>query len=189
MELQEICDLYKITIINNLYCLNDIVKHITKNKLKTYINLLKDKHKISNKYFIDAKTFRRIIYSCENDECKNIINMLNRKSDDKEDIRLLELQYKIECEKTKQLEYQKDIKIIDAKMILQQMEYDEMLLNNNYNNCLDDDCEECNCECDEEECNCECDEDNDNCNDATSELCDNNISDEYKEIDLIPLKN
>ena len=121
MEIQEICEFYKITTVNGLYCLNDIAKNIVKMKLDNLLQYTKDKKKIGNKYFIDGKIFYKIIYNHDNDECRNIINMLNGKYEEKdgsEELQILKLQYKIECEKTKQLELTQTIRVIEIKTSL-----------------------------------------------------------------------
>lgn len=116
MEIQDICELYKITTKNGLYCLNDIIRHIIKTKSEDVMTAVKDKQKIGKKFYIDANMFRKIVYSYENEECRNIVNMLNGKNDTTAEITMLDLQYKIECEKTKQLTISRDMKLLDAKI-------------------------------------------------------------------------
>jgi hypothetical protein len=152
MEIQDICDLYKITAKNGMYCLNDIIRQIVKLKTEDIIPVIKDKQKIGKRYYIDANTFRKIVYSYESEECRNIVNMLNSKSDTTDEITMLDLQYKIECEKTKQLTISRDMKILDAKMehlglARMRLDYGQrgIHIGNESDECSDNDCSDSEC--------------------------------------------
>uniref|UniRef100_A0A6C0E9D7 Uncharacterized protein n=1 Tax=viral metagenome TaxID=1070528 RepID=A0A6C0E9D7_9ZZZZ len=122
MELEDICKMYNISNIDyKMFSLNDIAKNIIKKHQREFIKNVKDKKKIGKYFYINSKTFIKIIHDTENDECKLIINMMTGKIDEKEDIFIkqiklkeLQLRYRIQCEKTKQMEIQRDIKVLES---------------------------------------------------------------------------
>lgn len=120
MELNEICSMYKIKIVDNLYCLNDIAK-LSKNKISE-ISKTVDTIKKGNKYYVSMNNFLKVLFNSKSDECNNIINMIDSRKSicndtfENKQIELLKLQLKIEKEKTKQLTIDRDIKILNAKL-------------------------------------------------------------------------
>jgi len=179
MDIEDICTIYKIEMKNNLISLNDIAKRVLKIKIDSLLSVV-DNKMIGKKYYIDLNTFKKIVNTFDSEECTNIVNMMTGIVEKNDELKVLELQYKIECEKTKQLSITRDMKLLDIKM--ENMEITRLRMGTcdreNEHKCISSD--------DDSDCGSDCQSESDD--ESVCSKSGSVASEKYEEIETLPIQ-